>query len=93
MAQGPTSSPRGPTVTRRGGRLALSTLATRLATGAQTAIRFTKHALNNWLRQMGPTFDTSLALEFLGFTGPEVKEGLASHQEKRRPVFPPGSVV
>ncbi len=51
-------------------------IATRLAEGAQSAIRFTKHALNNWLRQAGPTFDASLALEFLGFTGPEVKEGL-----------------
>ncbi len=68
-------------------------IATRLAEGAQSAIRFTKYALNNWLRQVGPTFDASLALEFLGFTGPEVKEGLASHQEKRKPVFPPGSVV
>ena len=64
-------------------------LATRLAEGAQSAIRWTKYALNNWLRAMGPTFDTSLALEFLGFTGPEVTEGLASHREKRRPVFPP----
>ena len=40
-----------------------------------------------------PTFDASLALEFLGFTGPEVKEGLASHLEKRKPNFPPDSVV
>jgi enoyl-CoA hydratase len=64
-------------------------IATRLADGAQSAIRWTKYALNNWLRSMGPTFDASLALEFLGFTGPEVKEGLASHQEKRRPAFPP----
>jgi enoyl-CoA hydratase len=64
-------------------------IATRLAEGAQSAIRWTKYALNNWLRAMGPTFDTSLALEFLGFTGPEVSEGLASHREKRRPVFPP----
>jgi enoyl-CoA hydratase len=64
-------------------------IATRFAEGAQSAIRFTKYALNNWLRQAGPTFDTSLALEFLGFTGPEVKEGLASHKEKRKPSFPP----
>jgi enoyl-CoA hydratase len=64
-------------------------IATRLAEGAQSAIRWTKYALNNWLRAMGPTFDTSLALEFLGFTGPEVKEGLASHREKRSPAFPP----
>ena len=68
-------------------------IATRLAEGAQSAIRFTKYALNNWLRQAGPTFDASLALEFLGFTGPEVKEGLASHQEKRKPSFPPDSAV
>jgi enoyl-CoA hydratase len=64
-------------------------VATRLAEGAQTAIRWTKYALNNWLRSMGPSFDASLALEFLGFTGPEVKEGLASHRDKRRPRFPP----
>ena len=66
-------------------------IATRLAEGAQSAIRWTKYALNNWLRAMGPTFDTSLALEFLGFTGPEVKEGLASHREKRPPAFPPST--
>ncbi|HYZ20723.1 MAG TPA: enoyl-CoA hydratase/isomerase family protein [Rhodopila sp.] len=68
-------------------------LAARLAEGAQSAIRWTKYALNNWLRAMGPTFDASLALEFMGFAGPEVKEGVASHLEKRRPVFPPQSNV
>jgi len=62
-------------------------VATRLAKGAPTAIRFTKYALNNWLRQAGPTFDASLALEFLGFTGPEAKEGVKSHREKRKPAF------
>ena len=68
-------------------------IATRLAEGAQSAIRWTKYALNNWLRQAGPTFDTSLALEFLGFGGNEVQEGLASHLEKRKPDFPPDSPV
>ena len=49
-------------------------VATKLAEGAPVvAIRWTKYALNNWLRAMGPTFDASLALEFLGFGGPEVK--------------------
>lgn len=62
-------------------------VATRLAKGAPTAIRWTKYALNNWLRMMGPAFDASTALEMLGFTGPEAREGLASHREKRRPVF------
>ena len=64
-------------------------VATRLAEGAQSAIRFTKYALNNWYRMAGPSFDASLALEFLGFTGPEAREGLASHKEKRRPEFDP----
>lgn len=68
-------------------------VAIRLAEGAQSAIRWTKYALNNWLRQMGPTFDASLALEFMGFSGPEVTEGLAAHLEKRRPSFPPSSPV
>jgi enoyl-CoA hydratase len=68
-------------------------IAARLAEGAQSAIRWTKYALNNWLRSAGPAYDASLALEFLGFTGPEVAEGLASHLEKRKPAFPPGSVL
>jgi enoyl-CoA hydratase len=68
-------------------------VATRLAEGAQSAIRWTKYALNNWLRQAGPSFDASLALEFMGFVGPEVQEGLASHLEKRAPKFPKDSPV
>jgi len=59
-----------------------------LSNGAQSAIRWTKYALNNWLRVNGPLFDTSTALEILGFTGAEAREGLASHIEKRKPVFP-----
>lgn len=63
------------------------TIATELANGSQTAIRWTKYSLNNWLRQAGPIFDTSTALEMLGFMGPDVKEGVASHREKRAPAF------
>ena len=62
-------------------------VATRLARGSQSAIRWTKYALNNWLRLAGPSFDTSLALEFMGFAGPDVREGLASLREKRPPSF------
>jgi enoyl-CoA hydratase len=62
-------------------------VATRLAAGAQSAIRLTKYSLNNWLRQAGPTFDTSLALEFMGFDGPDVREGVAALREKRAPEF------
>ena len=64
-------------------------VARKLASGAQTALRWTKYSLNNWLRMAGPAFDASLALEIHGFTGPEVKEGLASLREKREPKFPP----
>jgi len=63
-------------------------VATRLAQGAPSAIQWTKYALNNWLRMAGPTFDASLALEMLGFSGPEPVEGLASLREKRPPEFP-----
>lgn len=63
-------------------------VATRLAQGAPSAIQWTKYALNNWLRMAGPTFDASLALEMLGFSGPEPVEGLASFREKRPPEFP-----
>lgn len=62
-------------------------IANRLAAGAQSAIRWTKYSLNNWLRQAGPTFDASLALEFLNFTGPDVLEGMASFRERRPPNF------
>ena len=60
-------------------------IADRLALGSQSAIRWTKYSLNNWLRQAGPAFDTSLALEFMGFGGPDVKEGIASLRERRAP--------
>lgn len=62
---------------------------TKLAALAPAAVRWTKYALNNWLRMAGPTFDTSLALEFLGFAGPEVREGIAALREKRPPQFDP----
>ncbi len=63
-------------------------VAHELAAGAPTAIRWTKQSLNNWYRQVaGAIFDSSLALEFYGFGGPEVHEGLASHRERRKPSF------
>lgn len=62
-------------------------IATRLAKGAPLAIQTTKYALNNWLRMAGPAFDASTALQFFTFAGPEAKEGIASHREKRPPSF------
>jgi enoyl-CoA hydratase len=62
-------------------------VASGLAAGAQSALRWTKHTLNHWYRIMGPAFDASLAYEFYGFGGPDATEGLASHREKREPHF------
>ncbi len=66
-------------------------LADNLAQGAQTAIRWTKHSLNHWYRMFAPAFETSLGLEFIGFSGPDVQEGLAAHREKRPARFTAGS--
>lgn len=62
-------------------------LADGLACGAQTAIRWTKRSLNHWYRMFGPTFEASLGLEFISFTGPDIQEGLAAHREKRAARF------
>ncbi len=62
-------------------------VARRLASGSQSALRWTKQSLNGWLRAAGPIFDNSLALEFMGFGGPDVHEGIAAIREKRPPKF------
>jgi enoyl-CoA hydratase len=62
-------------------------VARTLAAGAQSAIRWTKHALNHWYRVMAPAFDASLAYEFYGFGGPDAAEGLAALRDKRSPEF------
>jgi len=62
-------------------------IAVQLAGGAQSAIRWTKQTLNNWYRAQTAILDASLAYEFYGFSGPDAREGLASHTEKRSPHF------
>jgi enoyl-CoA hydratase len=62
-------------------------IAIRLAEGSGSAVRFTKYAMNNWLRAMWPTFDASLALEMLGFAGPDAREGATALKERRKPNF------
>jgi len=62
-------------------------IATQLATGAQHALRFTKHTLNHWYRAQAAAFDASVAYEMLGFGGPDAREGLTSHRERRPPNF------
>lgn len=61
-----------------------------LSEGAQGAIQGTKYVLNEWYRQNSAIFDVGLGLEFLDFGGPDVVEGVASHRERRQPVFPGG---
>jgi enoyl-CoA hydratase len=62
-------------------------VAMQLAEGAQSAIRWTKQTLNNWYRAQSAILDASLAYEFYGFAGPDAREGLTSHTEKRSPDF------
>ena len=59
-------------------------VADKLALGSQTAIRWTKYSLNNWLRQAGPRSIRRLR-SFIGFGGPDVQEGVASLRERRSP--------
>ncbi|HYX93115.1 MAG TPA: enoyl-CoA hydratase/isomerase family protein [Myxococcaceae bacterium] len=68
-------------------------VARKLVEGAPAAMRWTKYALNNWLRMMGPVFDASLALEFMGFAGPEVRVGLQALRGKTAPRFDPNTPV
>lgn len=66
-------------------------VAERLAAGPQLALRWTKRAMNQWMRQALPIFGESLALEMLGFLGPDVREGVDAIREKRDPRFPSAS--
>ena len=56
-------------------------VASKLNNGAQEAIHLTKLSLNLWFKQTAPIFEASLALEFLGVGGPDIREGVASHKE------------
>jgi enoyl-CoA hydratase len=58
-------------------------IAVKLAAGSASALAFTKRALGNWLRLAGPSFDASLAMEFLGFRLADAREGLDAVREKR----------
>jgi enoyl-CoA hydratase len=63
-------------------------IAEELATGPQLAIRWTKRALNGWLRQALPIFEHAAALERLSFIHPDALEGLAALIERRKPDYP-----
>lgn len=63
-------------------------VADRLARGPQDALRWTKRALNGWLRANAAHFDVSAAYEMLSFFGADVTEGASAILEKRPPQFP-----
>ena len=63
-------------------------VAARLAAGSVTAVQWTKRVMNQWLRQALPAFGESMALEMLGFLGPDVREGVTALKERREPRFP-----
>lgn len=63
-------------------------IAEDLAAGPQLAIRWTKRALNGWLRQAQPIFEHSAALERLSFLHPDMAEGLEAILAGRPPRFP-----
>jgi enoyl-CoA hydratase len=63
-------------------------IAGRLATGSATAVQWTKRVMNQWLIQALPVFGESVALEMLGFLGPDAREGLDAVRQRRPPRFP-----
>lgn len=63
-------------------------VAEKLAAGPQHALRWTKRALNHWVRNAGPIFEASLAYEMLSFFDDDVVEGATAIKEKRSPRFP-----
>ena len=63
-------------------------VATKIATGPQDAARWTKRALNLWVKQAAPAFDASLGFEMLNFLGHDAAEGAAALGEKRKPRYP-----
>lgn len=63
-------------------------VAERLAQGSRTAVQWTKRVLNQWMISAAPVFGESLALEMLGFLGPDAEEGVKALRERRAPDFP-----
>jgi enoyl-CoA hydratase len=57
--------------------------ARRIAASNPIAVRSTKHALNNWLRLAGPSFDASLTMEFLGFRLADTRRQFSALKDNR----------
>jgi enoyl-CoA hydratase len=62
--------------------------ADRLAAGAPLALRYTKLAVNQWIKSVANVaFDVATALEIVTFQSEDHREALAAIREKRNPVF------
>jgi enoyl-CoA hydratase len=62
--------------------------ADRLAAGAPLALRYTKLAVNKWIKDVANTsFDVATALEIVTFQSEDHREALAAIREKRKPDF------
>jgi enoyl-CoA hydratase len=63
-------------------------IADRVATNAQFAVRWTKRALNSWVRQQAPLFEMSTALQMLTLYGDDMAEAMTAITSHRKPRFP-----
>ena len=62
--------------------------ADRVAAGAPLALRYTKLAVNKWIKDVANVaFDASTALEIVTFQSEDHREALAALREKRKPAF------
>jgi enoyl-CoA hydratase len=62
--------------------------ADRIAAGAPLALRYTKLAVNKWIKAVANvSFDVATALEIVTFQSEDHREALAAIREKRKPVF------
>lgn len=58
-------------------------IAEELKSVSPAAVRWSKMAMNGWLRQAWPIYESSWALEALTIFSPDLKEGLSGWLEKR----------
>jgi enoyl-CoA hydratase len=63
-------------------------VAERVATNPQFAVRWTKRALNAWVKQQAPLFELSTALQMLSVDRPDMVEAMAAFAQRRPPKFP-----
>jgi enoyl-CoA hydratase len=62
-------------------------VAERIATNAQFAARWTKKALNAWVRQQAPLFELSTALQMLTLHGADLQSAMRAISNGKKPAF------